>query len=211
MQIVNRWAEAEHALAYLASRDRIPHRVEGLGVLVEVVGTGARRVLDLGTGAGDALALVLAASPDASGVGLDFQAAMLERARERFAGNERVTIVEHDLDQPLPALDSFDLIVSSFAIHHLAPTRQQALYREVFSLLRPGGRFANLEHVASATPVLHLEFLAALGTDPANEDPSNQCVGLTDHLEWLAQAGFVDVDCMWKWRELALVTGVRAS
>ncbi len=211
MQIVNRWADAEHALAYLASRDRIPHRVEGLGVLVEVVGTGARRVLDLGTGAGDALALVLAASPDASGVGLDFQPAMLERARERFAGNERVTIVEHDLDQPLPALDSFDLIVSSFAIHHLAPTRQQALYCETFHMLRPGGRFANLEHVASATPALHREFLAALGTDPANEDPSNQCVALGDHLEWLAQAGFVDVDCLWKWRELALVTGVRPS
>ena len=53
---------------------------------------------------------------------------------------------------PLPSeLGSFDVVVSSFAIHHCAPERQRVLYGEVFGMLRPGGVFVNAEHVASPT------------------------------------------------------------
>jgi ubiquinone/menaquinone biosynthesis C-methylase UbiE len=170
------------------------------------------RVLDLGTGDGATLALVLSAHHGARGVAADFQPAMLERARERFAGDERVEVVEHDLDQPLPvSLGRFDLVVSSFAIHHLVPERQRALYGEVFELLEPGGRFANLEHVASPTTALHDAFLAALGRTPEDDDPSNKLVAVRDHLDWLRAIGFADVDCFWKWRELALVSGTKPA
>ena len=67
---VNRWTEPEWALRYLRERDAIPHRVDGLEVLVnELLPERVSRVLDLGTGDGNTLALVLAARPDASGVG----------------------------------------------------------------------------------------------------------------------------------------------
>jgi SAM-dependent methyltransferase len=210
-ETTNLWTRPEHALRYLAERDSLPHRVEGLAVLMELVGASrVRRVLDLGTGDGTTLALVLSAYPDATGVGVDFQPAMLERATERFGGDGRVEVVAHDLDQPLPAtLGPFDLVVSSFAIHHLAPTRQRALYAEVFDHLEPGGQFANLEHVASPTDALHVDFLAALRRTPADDDPSNQLVGVDTQLGWLEAIGFTDVDCFWKWRELALLSGTR--
>jgi tRNA (cmo5U34)-methyltransferase len=212
MTAVNLWNNAEHALRYLATRDRIPHRVEGMGVLVEVCATPVTRVLDLGTGDGTLLALVLAAHEGAAGVGADFQPVMLERARERFAGDPRVDIVKLDLDAPLPSsLGRFDLVVSSFAIHHCEPDRQHALYREVFEILEAGGRFANLEHVASPTPALHVDFLSALGSTPENDDPSNQLVPVHDHLAWLRGAGYQDVDCFWTWRELALLSGTKPA
>ncbi len=205
----NLWVNTDHALAYLAARDSLPHRTEALSIVLELLNEPVARVLDLGTGDGITLALVLTAYPDATGVGLDFGDEMLQRARDRFAGDNRIEIERHDLSTPLPAIGEFDAIVSSFAIHHLAPARQCELYGEIFERLRPGGRFVNAEHVDSPTPELHQEFLRALGKAPDDDDPSNQLVGTEQHLTWLNGCGFVNVDCFWKWRELAVVSGVK--
>ena len=98
-------------------------------------------------------------------------------------------------------------MVSSAAIHHLVPERQRALYGEVFACLRPGGVFANVEHVASRSVRRHEEFLFALGSSPEQDDPSNKLVPVSDHLAWLDEFGYADAECLWKWRELAVVTG----
>jgi len=209
---VNLWVNEEHALAYLRERETLPHRVEALEVLCELLPERVERVLDLGTGDGVTLALVLAARPGATGVGLDFGDEMLRRARERFAGDARIEIARHDLDRPLPAdLGDFDLVVSSFAIHHCAPARQHALYAEVFGILRPGGRFVNAEHVASPTEALHHDFLAALRMTPAEDDPSNQLTPVEQHLTWLNAIGYVNSDCFWKWREIAVLAGTKPA
>ena len=207
---VNLWVEADWAKRYLAERDDLPHRMEGFGVLFEVLPPHPRRVLDLGTGDGYTLGLLRGVYPGLEGVGVDFSAEMLGRARERFAGEDGVEIVEHDLDEPLPAsLGRFDVVVSSFAIHHCVHERKRALYAEIFDLLEPGGMFANLEHVASATPALHLAFLRAINYTPEQDDPSNKLLDVETQLRWLREIGFEDVDCHWKWRELALLCGVK--
>jgi SAM-dependent methyltransferase len=206
---VNLWRNAEHAVDYLERRDSIPRRAEAYAVLFEVLPDRVDRVLDLGTGDGFTLELVLAARPGATGVGVDFQDEMLERARERFGSTDGVDVVKHDLDEPLPDLGDFDAVVSSFAIHHLVPDRQRGLYGEVFDRLRPGGVFANVEHVASTTDRRHEEFLRAIGSSPAQDDPSNKLVAVETHLAWLDALGYADAECLWKWRELAVVTGTK--
>ena len=208
MTDVNLWDSPAHALDYLARADTIPHRTEGEAELLDCLPPWVERVLDLGSGDGRLLALVKLARPRAAAVALDFSPTMLDRLRERFAGDTAVTIVSHDLDRPLPnLLDTFDVVVSSFAIHHLAHARKRTLYEEIFALLRPQGRFCNLEHVASSTAALHDEFLARLKVAPGDEDPSNKLLDLETQLQWLRSIGFADVDCHWKWRELALLTG----
>jgi tRNA (cmo5U34)-methyltransferase len=206
----NLWVNEDHALAYLRERDSLPHRVDAYEQVLELLPASVERVLDLGTGDGVLLDLVLTARPGASGVGLDFGDEMLRRAAERFAGRP-VELVRHNLDAPVPDLGSFDAVISSFAIHHCSPARVKVLYAEVFDLLRPGGVFVNAEHVASTTPRLHEEFLARLGRTLAEDDPSNQLVGTEEHLNWLTTCGFENVDCFWKWRELAVVAGDKSA
>jgi SAM-dependent methyltransferase len=204
---VNRWTNAEHALDYLARADQVPHRTEGEATLLELVPRGAKRILDLGTGNGRLLGLLKIDRPQADAIALDFSPAMLAAARERFAGDWRVTVVEHDMDRPLPDLGQFDAVVSSFAIHHCVDARKRGIYAEAFERLAPGGVFCNLEHVASPTFELHVQFTAALGITPATEDPSNKLLDLETQLAWLREIGYTDVDCFWKWRELALIAG----
>jgi SAM-dependent methyltransferase len=203
---MNEWQSSAHASAYLERADRIPHRSAGENVLLEEIPPSARRILDLGSGDGRLLELVLRARPEASGVAVDFSPVMLERLKGRFAP-ARVQVVDHNLDYSLPSLGEFDVVVSSFAIHHLEHDRKRELYREIWTLLEPGGVFCNLEHVASASQYAHERFLDAMGTTTEEEDPSNKLLEVHTQLEWLRQIGFVDVDCYWKWRELALLVG----
>ena len=206
---VNLWTSADHANSYLEYADKITHRTEGEAALMEFISPGVRRILDLGTGDGRLLALVRQQHPGTETVAVDFSPAMLEAARKRFAGDSLVSVVEHNMDHPLPSLGKFDAVISSFAIHHLVHERKRELYREIFALLNVGGVFCNLEHVASPTARLHEEFLHRIGFTVQTEDPSNKLLDVETQLRWLREIGFVDVDCQWKWRELALLAGSR--
>jgi len=206
----NQWTSAAHALDYLRRADTIPHRTEGEAALLEQVPKTVQRMLDLGTGNGRLLSLLKIDRPQAEGIALDFSPTMLQAARETFAQDPQVTVIEHNFEQPLPNLGQFDAIVSSFAIHHVSHDRKRSLYQEIYDRLTPNGVFCNLEHVSSPTPRLHERFMAAIGYRVDQEDPSNQLLDVETQLTWLRQIGFTDVDCYWKWLEMALLVGIKS-
>jgi tRNA (cmo5U34)-methyltransferase len=206
---VNLWTSDEHARDYLERADSISHRSEGESALLEFIPQSTRRILDLGTGDGRLLSLVRREDAETEAIAVDFSPAMLEAVRKRFAGEPSVRVVAHNMDERLPALGEFEAVISSFAIHHLAHERKRALYAEIYGLLNSGGVFCNLEHVASPSPRLHREFLERIGFTVETEDPSNKLLDVETQLGWLRGIGFVDMDCAWKWRELALLAGRR--
>jgi tRNA (cmo5U34)-methyltransferase len=209
MSASNEYATAEHAQKYLALADRVPHRTEGESVLLEFVPQTVRRILDLGTGDGRLLTLLRINRPAVEAVGLDFSPTMLDAVRARFRGDPKIRVVEHNLDETLPDLGRFDAIVSSFAIHHCTDERKRTLYAEIYEALTPGGVFCNLEHVAPGSAELHARFLHVFGITEADEDPSNKLADVHLQLGWLSAIGFQNVDCYWKWMELALFGGTK--
>ncbi len=205
----NRWRSDDHASAWLEMLPTLPRLDEADAALLEWLPPRVDRFLDVGTGDGRVIALVLRARPGARAVGLDFSPVMLDAARRRFADDGRVEILGHDIDHPLPDLGPFCLVVSALAIHHCPDERKRALYAEAYRLLRPGGVLLNLEHVSSPSDRLHESFLYAVGTTPEEDDPSNILLDVETQLRWLREIGFTDVDCHWKWREVALLAGAR--
>jgi SAM-dependent methyltransferase len=204
----NLWDRPEHATSYLSRADRLPHRREGEDVLARDLSDALPgRVLDLGCGDGRLASIVLEAYPDSRAVCTDMSPTMLAAAADRFAGDERVTLQQHNLDEPLRGDGPFDAIVSSFAIHHVSDQRKHALYREVAQLLAPGGVFCNLDLVASPTQALHDKWRQEMGVV---DDPSDILCDLQSQLRWLSAVGLRDVDCIWKWRSLALLRGQKS-
>lgn len=238
----SRWKEPDTAREFLQRRSaHVPFRQTQQAVIARVCGllsSPPTRILDLGCGDGIVLEHLLDRFPAATGIGVDCSLPMLESAAQRLAPLvSRCELSEADLADPdwLDDLEeddqSFDVVVASFAIHHLTDERKFDVYREAFDLLRPGGVFINCEHVASPTPEIeglfesaYIELLwegrTAAGETITREQiakeyaargdaEENRLTLLESQLRWLREIGFREVDCFWKWFELAVFGGRR--
>lgn len=183
----------------------------------------AIRVLDLGAGTGLMSSFVLAAYPEARLTLVDVSAEMLARARERFSPlGERVTFAL--LDYARSALPGhYDLIVSALSIHHLADEDKVALYSRAFDALEAGGILVNADQVRGSTErgerlnrETWVRRIHELGIRPEEYARArermryDQMADLESQLRWLRSAGFVDVDCHYKWYSFAVFGGRKA-
>jgi tRNA (cmo5U34)-methyltransferase len=180
-----------------------------------VVGTVPKnaRILDLGAGTGLLGGAILDQLPEAELTLVDHSAAMLAKARERFADNPRVNVLVRDILDPLPA-GPFDAVVSGLAIHHLTHEEKQDLFRRIHEALTPQGIFVNVEQLAGPNPLIEAMYDAEHEAHvQRSECPPDEwaagrermkldiCATLEDQLEWLRKAGFKQVDCLAKdWR-----------
>jgi tRNA (cmo5U34)-methyltransferase len=172
--------------------------VPAYGRLQEEVGlatTGlvVSSVLDLGTGTGETLAVVLAHHPGARPVGVDENEAMLDAARQRLAGVS-VELRVADLADPLP-VGPFDLVVSALAVHHLDGPDKASLFARIARVMRPGGRF-----VLGDVVIPPDEADAVIPVTDGHDRPST----LDDQLLWLDDAGFATTTT-WSEHDLAVV------
>lgn len=236
------WQEPEAAIAFVNDRRAgIPGAQDQLSVLRQLLPKrpegASLRVLDMGCGDGILLSTVFAHWKTAQGVALDGSATMLDLAKDRFASQPERTIffVHSDFNDPrwqesLP-MTEFDAIISGFAIHHSEDARKEEIYAEIFELLRPGGVFVNIEHVASATPLGEELFEASYalnithrrqeqGQDVTFEQvmkevnerldkSANRLTLVETQLQWLRDIGYQHVDCYWKYYELAILAGYK--
>lgn len=243
------WQTAELAQTYLNGvRGAIPLAQEQIEVMLRLVRAArptVEMVLDLGCGDGILGQAVLDQSPAAHGVFLDFSEPMLTAARQRLAGYDgRVTFIHADygesdwrveigerFNRQSPISNLFDVVVSGFSIHHQPDGRKKEVYAELYDLLKPGGIFLNLEHVASPTRWLEQRFeehfidalvryheTAGTGKTRAQIDRdyysrpdkvANILAPLETQCGWLRNIGFEQVDCYLKIFELALFGGVK--
>jgi tRNA (cmo5U34)-methyltransferase len=199
------WSDRGRIAEYLARE--IPHRELAEAMLLQALPGQIGRCIDLGTGNGRLLALVRSCYPDAEATGLDSSVPMLDRAKERFAGDSQIELREHDLQDALSVVGTVDVVVSGLAIHHLEDERKQGLFGEIHGLLAQGGVFANLDLVRSASERLHKRFRREIGR--AEDDPTDRLAELSEQIGWLREAGFAEVDCHFKWLELALIVAVK--
>ena len=235
------WKRKDLGRRYLRGvRGAIPlaeYQIEVMLHIIRKAKLKLKNFLDLGCGDGILGRAVLSNYPKAKGIFLDFSDTMIEAARKKAPkNNKNLVFVTEDYGKAawVKSIAKFgrqDLIISGFSIHHQKDSRKKAIYREIFDLLKPGGLFLNLEHVASATPwlqhVFDEFFIDALyeyhcSLDPntsrkkiAREHYYNPCkkanilAPVEKQCRWLREIGFKEVDCYLKIFELAFFGGVK--
>ncbi len=108
-------------------------------LLLDLLTSSDRRVLDVGCGTGQFAAQVLDRFPGTDVWGLDLSAGMLDRARARdLATADRLHLVQGDSERLPFADDSFDVVTCAHSFHHYP--RQDRVVAEMHRVLRPGGR-----------------------------------------------------------------------
>jgi L-threonylcarbamoyladenylate synthase len=165
--------------------------------LARASGSGARRVLELGTGSGETARRLLERHRDAALVGIDTSEAMLALAGSLLPA-ERVSLRVSRLEDPLPE-GQFDLVASALCVHHLRAAEKQDLFTRIYAALAPGGRFVMADVMDPVDPAD-----AVTSLTPAYDHPD----ALQDQLVWLGQAGF-DARAVWTYADLAVVTADR--
>ena|GEM_PF-201002 len=176
----------EEIRAEVADYDRLQRE------LVAASGTGARRILELGTGTGVTARLLLERHPEATLVGVDESAEMLAAARERLPA-DRVRLLTGRIQDPLPA-GPFDLVASGLTIHHLDAGQKAELFVRVSRVLAPGGRVVVGDVVTPAGPGE-----TRIPLTPGYDRPST----VADQLHWLALAG-LEPELVWERGDLAV-------
>ena len=106
--------------------------------------TEPRRILDLGAGTGLLSYFWYQHYPESEYVLVDIADDMLNIARKRFAGIDKVTYRVMNYSDGLPNGD-FDVIISALSIHHLENDEKTKLFAKIYDKLPAGGLFVNYD------------------------------------------------------------------
>lgn len=193
-------------------------------------------VLDLCCGEGLLTEALLRALPGVTVHAYDGSESMLATTRRRADAADRLRTRVIDLaarewrrfDRPLRA------VVSSLAIHHLGDAGKRALFADLHAALASGGVFVLADVIRPATAIGH-EIAARMwdeevrrrafaldGSEDGFEafrradwnhfrhavlDPFDQPATVAEHVAWLQDAGFSDVDLHWMIAGQVLLSG----
>jgi tRNA (cmo5U34)-methyltransferase len=182
-------------------------------------------VLDLGCGTGTISRRIKSVWPKAKLTCLDLAENMLGMARTKLGSDPDVRYIRADF-QDYAFDETWDAVVSSLALHHLASDRDKIeFYGKIFGALNPGGVFYNADVVLGSNAFLRerymdqwRKFMSLRVSDEEIDGKwlpkyreEDRPAGLMDQLAWLRDKGFVDIDVVWKFYNYAVYGGSKPS
>jgi ubiquinone/menaquinone biosynthesis C-methylase UbiE len=200
-------------------------RLEQLDIMLSIIADEYRpgtTILDVGMGSGRVEAMLFERIPTAFVVGTDFSQPMLELAREHLSPHsDRYEAVMQDLTRPwditLPNRE-YSIAFSVQVIHNVAHEHKKETFAFIERALAPNGLFLLLDRISVSTPSLFPAYLSMWdrldrerGAGPntirregatfeAHElsvsTRGDQPATLEEHLQWLLEAGFLEVACL---------------
>ncbi len=213
-----------NSIAQLYDKQRpslIPCFSDFYGVAIDNLNlsTTSPEILDLGAGTGLFSEFVTQKYPNAKITLVDLSRKMLDVAKKRFSSNKNIDIIQQDFTT-FKGEKLYDAIISSLAIHHLEDKAKDELYNTIFSLLKPEGIFINAEQVAGESEYFSRLYDKKWREKVETSDLSREDIDasyerikldkrtpVSTQIKWLRDAGFKEVDCLYKYYDFAVLYG----
>jgi tRNA (cmo5U34)-methyltransferase len=169
------------------------------------------KVLDLGCGTGNISKAVKESFPNASITCVDMAENMIKMAKSKLSAYDDVQFEIADF-RDLNFLEEFDAVISSLALHHLQDPEKKPFYEDIKMFLKKGGVFYNVDNILGSSPHLNqvymdkwVEFMLEYHSQeeidtvwlPKHREEDFPSP-LRSHIQWLEDAGFKEVDVVWK-------------
>lgn len=185
-------------------------------------------ILDIGCGTGTFAKIIKEHFPQAKITCLDFSKNMIEVAKEKLIDFRKdINFLVGDFNY-LDIDSEYDVIVSSFALHHIqSDEEKRTLYNNIYRALNKNGVFFTADIVLGVNNYIknlyekkweeHLirQFSkngmerglknSTLEKYQTDDNPST----LYEHLKWLEDSGFDQVETIWKYYKFAVFGGFK--
>ena len=233
------WRSAKLTEDYLEGvRGGIPLAETQIEVIIRIIKSWVPELhtfMDMGCGDGVLGRQLLREWPDSEGIFMDFSQPMISSAKEKcepFKNRSTIILQDYSEDNWMDSIKHktpVDVVISGYSIHHHEDEKKYSIYKDVFNILKPGGVFLNLEHVASPNPKIEKLFDEAFvdglyayhvrsGGKETRQDIAykfynredkvlNKLTIVEKQVDWLRDIGYINTDCFFKLFELALFGG----
>lgn len=173
------------------------------------------KVLDLGIGTGALSHLLLTYYPNSKIYGIDLSKNMIEVSKKRLKEFEdRIVLSCGDIEE-ISFDDDYDIVVAGLSVHHLTDEAKRNFFKKIYNSLKEGGVFIIRDLIKSESDRINdlyfklwCDFEQKNGVDPKkmSENFQEEDIPSTmeNHIDWLKEAGFEDVDCVWKYCDFAI-------
>lgn len=206
----------------------IPHYSEMVNALVSVLPfekSSAINVIDLGCGTGTISKQIKEEYPHATITCLDLAKNMIEMSQLKLAGFSGVQYEIGNFNS-YEFKETYDVVVSSLALHHLVTSEEKKVfYKKIYESLRANGVFFNADVILGSNDSLQKAYMkkwkAFMKKSVSEEEIENKWLPkyreedrparLMDHLNWLNEVGFAEVDVVWKYYNFSVYGGKKCQ
>ncbi len=201
---------------YTALLDRaIPRYREMLQTMLDYLPKDCKpnRILELGCGTGNLTEHVLNKFPDSELTLVDISEDMLKECKSKFKNKTSLVYYQVDFKDLAFEVNSFDLIISSIAIHHLEDMNKQVLFRKLYSYLKPNGIFTYADQCKGRTKGIYDKHIQSWRTEAFNlgssekdwktwmnhQEKHDYHASAIEQVLWLENAAFRNTDILWRY------------
>jgi tRNA (cmo5U34)-methyltransferase len=187
----------------------------------------AKRLLDVGCGAGNYSLKLLEVLPNLDVTLIDLSQPMLDRAKQRLEGKTQgsLTTMQEDIRNVALGIEQFDVIVAAAVLHHLRSDEEwKAVYARLWRSLAPNGALWVSDLVEHSIPEVqelmweqYGEYLAALKGPEYREHVYSYVAredtprSLLFQIDLMREVGFEKVEILHKRNCFAVFGGIKSG